>query len=79
MKIRKGFVSNSSSSSFTCDFCGEDVSGYDLTRGEARMSTCENGHTICDDHQIPLPIITIDQRRDWLKSQISKYSNRVVS
>lgn len=30
MKIRNGFVSNSSSSSFTCDVCVETISGMDI-------------------------------------------------
>lgn len=50
MKIRKGFVSNSSSSSFTCDICGEDISGYDVCLSEAEMSECVNGHIFCNDH-----------------------------
>ena len=55
MKIRTGFVSNSSSSSFTCDFCRNDVSGWDLSLEEAEMSCCENGHTVCDDHLVGDP------------------------
>ena len=51
MKIRLGFVSNSSSSSFVCDVCGREDSGYDLGLEEAGMKECENGHTFCDDHQ----------------------------
>ena len=47
MKIRKGFVSNSSSSSFVCDVCGEEVSGMDMSLSEAEMYECENGHTFC--------------------------------
>ena len=31
MKIRAGFVSNSSSSSFICDVCGDEVSGVDIS------------------------------------------------
>jgi hypothetical protein len=50
MKIRKGFVSNSSSSSFVCDVCGEQVSGWDMCLSEADMFECENGHTVCWDH-----------------------------
>jgi hypothetical protein len=50
MKKRNGFVSNSSSSSFICDFCGRDESGWDLCLDEAEMFKCENGHTICLDH-----------------------------
>jgi len=50
LKIRKGFVSNSSSSSFICDVCGEAVSGMDMSLDEAEMYECENGHTFCRDH-----------------------------
>lgn len=50
MKKRLGFVTNSSSSSFICEICGEIESGWDITLSEANMHTCENGHTICDSH-----------------------------
>jgi len=50
MKIRHGFVSNSSSSSFTCDVCGCTESGYDASLEEFEMFECKNGHTICIDH-----------------------------
>ena len=50
MKIRKGFVSNSSSSSFICDVCGNAESGMDFSVSDANMFECENGHTVCVDH-----------------------------
>lgn len=50
MKQRLGFVSNSSSSSFICDVCGQDVSGWDLSLSESGMVECENGHTLCQEH-----------------------------
>jgi hypothetical protein len=50
MKIRNGFVSNSSSSSFTCGVCGEEASGWDICMSEAEMHECTNGHTFCDSH-----------------------------
>jgi len=50
MKIRTGFVSNSSSSSFTCDVCDHTVSGMDMCLSEAYMYECVNGHVMCDDH-----------------------------
>jgi hypothetical protein len=50
MKKRSGFVSNSSSSSFTCDFCGETESGMDFGLDDAGMVECVNGHTLCEDH-----------------------------
>lgn len=31
VKFRNGFVSNSSSSSFICEICGEEESGYDIS------------------------------------------------
>lgn len=49
MKIRTGFVSNSSSSSFICDFCGREDSGMDYCLEDAEMFECENGHTFCED------------------------------
>lgn len=52
MKIRKGFVSNSSSSSFVCDVCNHNISGWDLSLYEAGMYQCINGHTFCEDHAI---------------------------
>lgn len=44
MKVRKGFVSNSSSSSFICDLTGADVSGKDLSLNECDMVQCINNH-----------------------------------
>ena len=44
MKIRTGFVSNSSSSSFVCDISGEEVQGMDLGLADADMYCCEEGH-----------------------------------
>ena len=50
MKIRMGFVSNSSSSSFICEICGRDESGWDMGHEDADMVTCVNGHLICKSH-----------------------------
>jgi len=47
-KYRKDFVTNSSSSSFVCDICGETASGWDMGLSDAGMYQCENGHTICE-------------------------------
>jgi len=50
MKIRNGFVSNSSTSSFICHVCGEEFTGYDASPSEFDCSTCINEHVICNEH-----------------------------
>lgn len=69
MKIRKFFVSNSSSSSFICDVCGEDTSGMNMTLEEAEMVQCKNGHTFCEGHLIPfikaLDFLQDEEREDY--------------
>jgi len=50
MKIRNGFVSNSSSSSFICEICGDSVVGYDSHPTDLGMEFCENGHLFCKGH-----------------------------
>jgi len=52
MKIRNGFVSNSSTSSFTCDICGEVYTGWDASPSESvyGCSICVNDHTMCNSH-----------------------------
>lgn len=50
MKIRSGFVSNSSSSSFICNVCGTVESGMDMSASDFDMETCIQGHTFCLDH-----------------------------
>jgi hypothetical protein len=52
MKIRKGFVSNSSSSSFICDISGGIEAGYDMSLDEAGMVECEKGHTFYTNYLI---------------------------
>lgn len=50
MRLRNGFVSNSSSSSFICAVCSQEASGWDLGLEGAGMFQCVNGHTVCVDH-----------------------------
>lgn len=63
MKLRTGFVSNSSSSSFTCCVCGDTQSGMDMGLSEACMNECQAGHVFCDDHKLGEHHPTIDQMR----------------
>lgn len=50
MKIRQGFVSNSSSSSFVCCITGETESGYDASSRELGFVTCENYHMFLESN-----------------------------
>ena len=61
MKKRKGFVSNSSSSSFVCDLTGEVVEGYDCSLSESEMVSCVNGHTFFYDG--------FDEVKEWINSE----------
>lgn len=42
-------MTNSSSSSYTCEICGRTESGWDMGLSECEMYECENGHTFCID------------------------------
>ena len=50
MKVRLGFVSNSSSSSFLCQICGGEVSGMDMCLDDAGFIECVKKHVFCEDH-----------------------------
>lgn len=53
MKIRDGFVSNSSTTSFTCQVCGHTEAYSDcISLGEAGGCRCENGHVMCLEHRL---------------------------
>jgi len=52
MKIRTGFVSNSSSSSYVCYVCGEAETVYDGNLSESGLMECEEGHVFCDSHAL---------------------------
>ena len=52
MKIRLGFVANSSSSSFVCEICGRSESGFDASIKDFDMINCVNYHTFCIDEAV---------------------------
>jgi len=67
MKIRTGFVSNSSSSSFTCCISGEDYSGWDACLCDADMIECRNGHTMLTKYAKEFAKEKIKTKEDFLK------------
>jgi hypothetical protein len=64
-KIRLGFVSNSSSSSFVCEVCGTTESGMDASASDFDMAECQNGHTYCLSHRAEFDPNKISND-DWL-------------
>lgn len=71
MKIRNGFVSNSSSSSFTCDVCGHTTSGWDLALDDAGMYECSLGHYYCDNHKLKATLTLEEMRKELLLAAYS--------
>ncbi len=55
MKIRQGFISNSSTTSFTCDACGEVISYHDSCSDEdIGITRFSCGHSTCSCTEIDL-------------------------
>ena len=57
MKTRRGFVSNSSTTTFVCDVCGASDGGMDVGADELGYADCANGHTYCQRHAL---------KTDWI-------------
>ena len=65
MKTRQGFVSNSSSCSFTCCVCSNVEGGYDSSgRSEFGFSGCTNGHEFCEQHLLPESDVKLEGEDD---------------
>lgn len=70
MKIRKGFVSNSSSSSFVCEICSASETGRDCSPRDLGFVGCENGHIFCECHLINDIVIIEDDEDCDLEDQV---------
>ena len=73
MKLRMGFVSNSSSSSFVCDVSGEVESGWDLSLSDCDYYQCENGHTFAGGYLLN-PVVSVNDFVEWYYSSSFNYS-----
>lgn len=73
MKIRQGFVSNSSTTSFTCDVCGRTETYYDsVDHTYFDFFLCENGHGVCEEHRLDHNLTAREKRQrllDYLKGR----------
>ena len=79
MKFRKDFVTNSSSSSYVCEICGRNESGYDLSLSDCEMMECVNGHVFCCDEALPFPskeeMVKAIMENEWNKKIVYNYRN----
>jgi len=83
MKRRYGFVSNSSSSSFICEVCGEEICGMDICFEDWGFCECVEEHVFCQEHiigeydgsmyEVPESQCPICQFTDVALSDIKKY------
>lgn len=76
MKIRLGFVSNSSSSSYVCQVTGEARSGWDAVPEDLDMSECDNGHVFCNKFLIEDVTLQSTQETtlQHLRDNLDRYS-----
>ena len=72
MKFRKDFVTNSSSSSFICDICGNSEGGYDISLSDCDMSECVHGHVVCEHHLLEMNL----SKEEMVKTIIENEWNR---
>ena len=70
MKIRDGFVSNSSSSSFVCEIChaAQEISDSCAIE-EVGFCECKNNHVICTEHLLDKNYIR-DEDDDFTSSDV---------
>ena len=67
MKKRSGFVSNSSTSSFVCNLCGEKYTGWDASPWDIDYGCyiCPNAHVMCDEHITEVLVCIPEDEEDY--------------
>ena len=78
MKIRQGFVSNSSSSSFICDITGETKSGWDSNLTEVQMYQCVNGHTVNESFVNLNDKLFVQKEKEGFKQYCIKHPDKII-
>lgn len=77
MKVRKDFVTNSSSSSYICEICGRNESGFNMSLSDCEMMECQNGHIFCCDEALPFPskeeMVKVIMENEWNKRKVYNY------
>lgn len=73
MKIRSGFVSNSSSSSFICKVCGTLEGGYNVSLQDCGMERCQAGHTFCQCHMTGKTTSSFEERKEWARDSVKAH------
>jgi hypothetical protein len=76
MKKKIGFISNSSSSSYVCNVCGDIREGYD--EKEVGMIECHHGHFFCDTEKIKRvkrSLCDVSKNQDDDKYEIKRKDN----
>jgi len=80
MKKRNSWVSNSSSSSFICEVCGEECGGMDIGLSDCGMDRCENEHVICERHKLDSEEErTPEQKKEIVIAQANKMKEFYLS
>jgi len=73
MKIRNGFVSNSSSSSFICEITGEEFEIFDYVFRDSPLCKCTNEHIFKREYLIPIKLVELAYPdRDMMLKQLNK-------
>jgi hypothetical protein len=70
MKVRNGFVSNSSTSSFICEVCGRTETEWDsVALKDMGFMRCENEHLFCEEEALQVTELVQDEDGEYNVNQ----------